>query len=265
MEKPDLPSSPDPNVIPPLAKPRVGIFRKCVRIAVASLGLLAADTYRVAHPIGQPVRLSRQSSPSSSGREAPQPDWSMDDLMDNLETVEDVEEFLLRHTAHSGDLGMRDFISTYRQPPECFQHRNWTGPCNTFAEFTAQWAYLHGGAPYIVTLCPEGFSEKWKHTWHQITVCETETGLTIFNNDSVIDHQGSLKEFLAKQYPNMTIAPVGGSIPWRATQPSFRAKLLEHLQGNTEQIPVGPLPRRKAPAPPYPLAFTLPRTILTEA
>lgn len=221
-----------------------------VWLAMGALAIL--DTANAIRPVPQPQRISRSGaflSPSAATTK-PCPDAEIDELMATLSTVEDFQEFLDANTTQALPGDVPTFVTTFRQPPERFQREKWSGPCNSFAEFAAYWAYVHGGTPYIVTLWPNGILDKCRENWHQIAVCRThETELFIFNNKSVTGWRGTIAEYVEKEYPEKSVASLGGVIPWQLTQDTIRAKIASHTVCNTEDLAISPLPLRSAPPP----------------
>jgi len=222
-----------------------------VWIAVGALALL--DTNNAIKPVPQPQRISQSGSGLSYvslTAAKPSPDADIDELMISLPTVEDVQEFLMKHTEHENVYNPATFLTTFRESPERFQQHGWTGPCNTFAEFASYWAYVHGGSPYIITLWPKGIFTKCRENWHQIAACRTsDKEMLIFDNQSVTPWKGTIEEYVEETHPEKSVASLGGVILWRLTQDNFRAKLADHAVFNTEELKICPLPHRLAPSP----------------
>jgi len=210
------------------------------------------DTGNAIAPIPQPQRISQDASTLSSVsamREKPSPDAQVDDIIAALPTIEDFQEFVSANATHAEPEDVPTFVNTFRQPPERFQQESWSGPCNTFAEFASYWAYVHGGSPYIVSLWPKGTLAKCKESWHQIAVCQTDDELLVFDNKSVTSWRGTVEAYVEKEYPEKSVAPFGGIIPWRLTRDNFRAKLASHMAPNAEELEISALPHRPAPPP----------------
>lgn len=221
-----------------------------------STGTFVADTVRVTLPVTQPQRISAGSSSFPSWKSLPT-ECDASTLIELIATVEDLKEFLTARATHRNAEGVSDFLCTYRESPEDFRQDGWTGPCNTFAEFTAHWAYVHGGIPYTVSLCPKGVTSKLTKGWHQITVCRVgHHQLLIFDNEDAIEWEGTLEEYVTAERADMTIFSIGGVIPWRKTQDTIRAKFLDHLRRNMTELEESPLPRsreKQLATPPMPL------------
>jgi hypothetical protein len=234
------------------ARKKVSTLRTCLRRTLYGLLTAAAATSAYVH---EKVKLPPQPAPFAP--QAPRmptsgspisPGDSIDVLLQKLTTVEDLLEFLQAHATHHNIEEVGEFLSTYRQSPEEFQRSGWAGPCNNFAEFSAQWAYMHRGKPYVISLIPAGgLREASRQPWHQLTVCRIDDEeWIIFDNRSVQRHQGSLAHFLAANYPEKRIFRFGGAVPFEFAQPNTIAKLWEHAQANTAEgdMQIAPLPQR---------------------
>jgi len=224
-------------------------------LAIGSV--LAWENTQAISPVAQPQRVAsaRIASPSQSATFV-DPEGDTDAIIEQLGTVDDFREFLDKHCSQRNVDGAGDFIATFRQSPEALQAQGWQGPCNNLAEFSAHWAYVHGGAPYIVSLCPPGITDKFSHPWHQLAICQEPCGrLLIFDNTTLCEWDGSLEEYVRKEHPALVIAPVGGVVPWKQVRETFRARILEHVRGNTDELMIAELPRRSATqGPPVMLA-----------
>lgn len=236
-----VPSSSEKGESVPVAeKTKVSRLRTfCRRTLYGLLGTAAvtgAYVYDKVKPVSQPQPFEEYRLPMPSSGERCTGDTPVDILMRRLSTVEDMQEFLKQAAKHREVDFPSGFLSSFRQSPEGFQQSGWEGPCNNFAEFSAEWAYLHRGKPYIVSLSPKGsLLTKLKNPWHQITVCEIgENELVIFDDTEVTPFSGSLPEYLRLHYQTKELSAVGGVIPWQLAQDNTLAKLWQHLQGNTE-------------------------------
>jgi len=224
-------------------------------LAIGSV--LAWENSQAISPVPQPQRVAACPIVSpSQGASFVDPDGDADAIIGQLSTVDDFREFLSEHCSQRNVDDAGDFIATFRQSPRELQAQGWQGPCNNLAEFSAHWAYVHGGAPYIVSLCPPGITEKFSRPWHQLAVCQESGGrLFVFDNTTLCEWDGSLEEYIRKEHPALVIAPVGGVVPWKQVRETFRARILEHLQGNVGELLSAELPRRAAPhTPPIMLA-----------
>jgi hypothetical protein len=108
-----------------------------------------------------------------------------------------------------------------------------------------QWVIEHGGKPTLYSTFPYWNFEKP----HQMIVCKTGPNhLTIFENTTVHDFDGTFDEFLTSNGNHAFVLPIGGRIPWTGTVPdSWRAKFRDHFQINVSEddLEVRPLPRRE--------------------
>ncbi|MFA5799839.1 MAG: hypothetical protein WC840_02665 [Candidatus Peribacteraceae bacterium] len=220
---------------------------------LVALAALIGDTMRVSHPVDPPPVIA-QNSGTSVPHPPPSPEMDIETLMESIDTVEDLTEFLDQHVKILGPGTLWEFLRTFRQDPEGMQENDWTGPCNNVVEFHGRFALQHGGKPYLVTIYPVGFRPKFRKSWHQMIVCKTAPDhLVIFDNHSAIDYDGTFEKFLQEHYAGMTVLPVGGVIPWTGTVPdAARAKILDLFQWNVpeEEFEFWPLPRRNQAEPP---------------
>ncbi|MFA7682359.1 MAG: hypothetical protein WCX61_05005 [Candidatus Peribacteraceae bacterium] len=225
-------------------------------ILLAIGGMLGWDTIDATAPIPQPTRFNHSSVAAlSPTKDAVQPQENIEQIFSQITTVEDLMQFLEKHCKHRDAKGICDFFATFRCRPEELQNAEWNGPCNTFAEFTAQWAYRHGGAPYLVSLYPKGILPKLNETWHQFAINKLPNGhYIIFDNTSVYLWEKSLEEYIAKDHPNRTMMAIGGLVRWRLLQNTWQARLCNHLAPNETELECAPLPLHRHPQPPALLA-----------
>ena len=229
---------------------RCSILSTQMNVLLAIGSLLAVETTDAIQPVKQPLRIEPRSASAfhpGGTRHPVSPDEDIHSIMHGLETVEDLEKFLHEHTIHKNEDVDAGFFETYRQDPEDFQAQGWKGPCNNFAEFTAHWAYCHGGTPYIVSLCPKGVVPKCTDSWHQVTVCKMEDGrLLIFNNEIITWWNGTLDDYIEKKFPTFDVFPFGGVIEWKLAQNNFRAKAAQHFVPNETEMKESSLPFRRS-------------------
>jgi len=217
-------------------------------IAHAAFFLCFLDTATALRPAPQPEQISAYTAPLTTGDEENllSPTGNVDALIRNLRTTKDLEIFLEKNTTYKQSPFSPNFINTYRESPTQFQKNGWEGSCSHFAEFNATWAYVHGGKPYMVTLCPRGLIEKKSDLWHQVVVCKHHNGqFVVFRNQNVELISGPLTAYLSKEYPTMELMPFGSIIPWRARKDDWRAKAGEHIflsSVNPETMETGNLP-----------------------
>ena len=216
-------------------------------VAIGADAILSQLAVQPARPPPSVASVSQEEHADSHG--------DMEDLLLSIETVEEFQEFLADHTTYREADGAVDCLWDYRPDPDAFQLGGMAGPCNAFAELSATWASMHGGTPYVITLCPRRFSNKWHDPWHQIALCRLPGDrLCIFDNQETILFAGTLTEYLEKRHPRMELFFIGGIFRWKKVEGSTRAKLYQHLLS----LPVGSngleeadLPH-KEPGPPPP-------------
>ncbi|OGJ63222.1 hypothetical protein A3A67_02835 [Candidatus Peribacteria bacterium RIFCSPLOWO2_01_FULL_51_18] len=260
MEIPEASSSPDPetkidHAKQNLPRSRVMEFMMTKKFAVFALmaGFLG-DTERIYRQKIPPPPIVVQSGGSPVPHEAPDPKMDIETLIQAIETVEDLEEFLKANAKHENPW-IWNFFRTYRQPPERFKKNKkldpknktvkFEGPCNNFTELIGRWALEHGGEPAIYSTFPYWNLEKA----HQMVVCKTgQNHLTIFENTTVHEFDGTFDEFLKSNGNHAFVLPIGGRIPYTGTVPdSWRAKFWDHVQFNVseKEMKIRPLPRRE--------------------
>jgi len=223
-------------------------------VLLAIGGVLVCENTNAIAPIQQPTIFTGASSSSARmTKDTVSPKEDVEQIFRQLTTVEDLANFLREHCTHRNAEGVHDFISTFRCRPEELQNNEWTGPCNTFAEFTAQWAYRHGGTPYLVSLYPKGTLSKLDQSWHQFAVNKLPNGhYIIFDNTSIYLWKQSLAEYIAKDHPNRTMMPIGGLVKWQLLKDTWRARFSNHLAPNETELECAPLPFNKTQSQPPP-------------
>lgn len=219
-----------------------------LQIFLAAGAILGNDCAEKIRPIEQPPRIATAQSDSGTyyPMPIPEPDADMETIMHSLQTVEDLEEFLKKNTEHE-NVGLTEFVRSYRRSPRELQQNDWKGPCNNFAEFTAEWAYKHGGIPYLISVWPEDVLQKFGNAWHQFTACKLQNGTyVIFDSRDVVEWKGDLTEYIRQLSPNWDTTPVNIT-RWRKTQENVRARWAQHLQNTCDEnnMEPGNLPLRK--------------------
>ncbi len=231
-EREELPNAPDGQEGKEPASPartRTAGLRSRVLLALAVA--LGTDT-ALSQQAKQPKRAPPHRRVATAADTAYPVEDGMEERLLALDTVQKFQRFLDAHAEYREVDGMLDFLRRYRQDPaDCLEENgDWKGACNNFAELSATWAAMHGGIPYVVTLCPGGWVAKLKQDWHQITVCRLPGNrLCIFNERSVTPFEGTLQEYLRQEYPDMKIWGIGGVMEWRRVQNTIRAKLYQHV------------------------------------
>lgn len=225
-----------------------------------ALAAFAGDTARVCAPIDPPPRISSNSSTPMTKNTQLSADADMDTIMESLDSLDAFREFLNKVVIIEYPSNVVEFLRTWRQSPEHMRQVNeegetiFSGPCNNATELHGRWALQHGGKPYVVSLCPIGILSKIRENSHQILICKIDKNhLAVFNNDDVMVWEGTFENYLKVWQPCMTVAPIGGVVPWTGTlQDSARAKILDHIQWNTKEadFEIAPLPRQKPESKP---------------
>ncbi len=218
-------------------------------LSIAAAG--GAKVTQMMQPVEQPVPVAQSANSAGTAPGPAHPDMPIDELMRCLDTAEALQAFLETHTRFD-DVGFPvRFVQTFRQHPEAFRRSGWTGPCNTYANFTGEWAAARGLSSYTVSMWPENPGARLAKAWHSFQAICIADGkhYIVFDNQSMTDWHGSLEEYVAEKHPRMRVLPAGGIVLWRRTQENFLGSLSLHFHANQTVHRQEMVPRRPV-APP---------------
>jgi hypothetical protein len=133
MESLEVPSSPDngnkiEHVKQTHPRSRVLAFMKTKKFAVfVALAAFSGDTERVYQQKIPPPPVITSNSGTPVSHEKPSPNMDIETLMQSIETVEDLQEFLKHRSEHENPYPW-DFFRTFRQPPGKIQEKQSARP-----------------------------------------------------------------------------------------------------------------------------------------
>lgn len=173
-----------------------------------------------------------------SDRDAPlpSPNDDIERIMEQLDSPERTGEFLRKSVTGEMPKFPVRFLQTYRKHPRTFLGDG-KGACNAYANFFGEWSARKGITSYTVSLCPRHpVSAVW-NSWHQVQVICIRRGerYLIFDNGQCTYCDGDVHANLQRLYPDMTVIPYGGIVPWKRTTETVVGALSLHTQGSVDE------------------------------
>jgi hypothetical protein len=211
---------------------RASAARKSLIGALAVLCGGAAEMIELAQPETIPMVTHTEGFPTRATpiEKLPSPNEDIADVFRKLPHPADVAHFLQKHVQYEVPKDALEFLQTYRMAPARLLERR-CGACNSFSEFTAQWAYARGMQPFIVRLRPSQFVPL--HSYHELTTIRTRIDQWIvFDNQHFALVEGSLEEWLAVAHSDAVLLERGGLIPWTPTKDHWLPKFIRTVDAN---------------------------------
>ena len=245
------------------------LFRKFRKALYMALITFSADTVMVLnseteqpHPLPNyhvrpHIHLTSYNQVSAPTPRLPHPEDDIQTIIDELDTDEKYQQFVKEYGNSMMPRTPWTFLSSYAYSPEEFRDNNWTGACNTYAEFSCEVGARHGKKMYQMALWPNGKkkdssdntadNKKHRHSWHIVSFYKKQDYTTgainyvIFDNTTVteLDANTSLASW-ADDRGYAIIHPIGGIVEWERTARDCRAELGRHMTCTIQEKDIVP-------------------------